>query len=1415
MASSAAMPDKKISKSTLSMFLRTNCDKELYLSLQKKGQMSAAGLPEPVKRPGIGTLAEEGQEFETNRNDQLVRLFPSIIQYQKGAKYEDIDLEAQLLTITDAPAIILQGKFSITPNKAATLQSIGILPADIHLIPEIADFIPDVLIIRQPCEEDLAIQPNGSREPISIADETRLAIDIFDVKHTKEANPSYCAEIAMYALMMANWLEHHPLLRDRFYVTMKAYLWTRFKQGESELDQLEADGSATTGQLLEALANDSEDANLRFYLASVRRFMEDVIRVIRIGDANPNGWQELEWHVNSTCSSCDWLGDTRHLGGADRTTVDSTPTSYCMPAARLNGHLCLVPGITRGAKKVLQHNALPTVTDLAGAANHPALQEHTVLKREARNLPARSAAVLSSALSNDPDATIASLVRRANLLLYASVNFDSSAGLLTGLALSGVATNFTRGVSPRVFRAIPYVVDQKTLAAEWTALEAFLGQIAECIVAVEDMTSGTPSGQIHFWENRQFQELCNAIGRHLPRVLALSERKARALAWVFAPEDLLAKPESLEASTVATVEDIVRRMVFTPTPHVITLFDTSEHYYPASTGYSVTERDPYYREYLSNGIPRERIYEIWSNNSTIRRGSTSTPRNTAIVRFSESLVKQSRALESICKRLREDYEGHFKAKATKISTTIPSGARSVAFDSKLWIWWDKLDFNMSQLEAHIRLSFDGERLEATYEAIVLTNGQQIAPDLYEYDVSPGSTEAKFKEDSRLTLGKIGRPGMPLERVTALLRSPRPPFPGDENILLSPLWSVLDANLVEFDRANERARVRFSNYREPALGTYLMEHAAVDLLTDIFLLEPKSPGAFDWSKNSTKILQEVGNPTIAVADQNAVTAMGINPPRSSRRARDSETPAARVLWNAGTLESTTVRPSTTAQTISDYVTAQDNLNPSQAAAVKHSAEQALTIIWGPPGTGKTKTLASLLHGLTQEATSQGDSLKLLVTGPTYKAVEEVMHRTAQLLADDPLAHGSMYMAYSRGRTFGATPDGLPTHISYTPISVDPEDADYQQCLTDLSGNTGVVILGCSIRQARRFPEAVMESLVSPLFDVVIIDESSQVPVSYALSALCGLKNDARLIIAGDHLQMPPIASIEPPSEAAYLIGSIQTYLRERQFSQPVDQCVLETNYRSNDHIVAFARSIGYPSSLQPHFPDTTLHLVNPLTEQAAYPATLPWCTAYTDLLTPEHKVVTLLHEDEVSSQGNHFEAKIVAGTVWMLRQSVSAVLDGHNSTEPHNTPDPEKFWSDCVGIVTPHRAQRALVIKELEELFPDEQNLIDDAVDTVERFQGGQRHTIIVTFGVADIDVISGEEAFLMQLERTNVAVSRTMAKCIVVMPKSLAAHIPEDKKVLATAFAIKDYIEEFCNVRIPTTLSNGIESRWAQVRYHE
>jgi superfamily I DNA and/or RNA helicase len=353
------------------------------------------------------------------------------------------------------------------------------------------------------------------------------------------------------------------------------------------------------------------------------------------------------------------------------------------------------------------------------------------------------------------------------------------------------------------------------------------------------------------------------------------------------------------------------------------------------------------------------------------------------------------------------------------------------------------------------------------------------------------------------------------------------------------------------------------------------------------------------------------------------------------------------------------------------------------------------------------------------------------------------------------------------------------------------------------------------QAYKLADWGCGSCVGPVFDVVIVDESSQVQVTTAISPLATLKEDARLIIAGDHLQMPPIMALEPPKGAEYLVGSIQKYLLERPFGNQITPCPLEENYRSAEDIVAYARTIGYRSTLTASNGATGLHLLAAVpTPASGFPGALPWSALWPDILDPAKKVLTLLHDDDLSSQSNSFEAKIVAALTWCLRQSVSAELDGRG-TVTHTAPTPDQFWGQCIGIVTPHRAQRALVVRELRSIFPsDPPDLIDSAVDTVEKFQGGQRHTIVVTFGVGDADVIMGEEAFLMQLERTNVAISRAMAKCLVVMPMTLAGHVPQDKKALETAHAIKDYVDEFCNQELADQVSLGATSRQAKLRFH-
>src|SRR5690606_39004851 len=128
-------------------------------------------------------------------------------------------------------------------------------------------------------------------------------------------------------------------------------------------------------------------------------------------------------------------------------------------------------------------------------------------------------------------------------------------------------------------------------------------------------------------------------------------------------------------------------------------------------------------------------------------------RNTVIQEFGNALEKQCRALNSVVERLRTDFKGQLKANAPKLTLSIPQGARDVAFDSKLWVWWEELQYHTRKLESHQRLALDAEALEASYEAVRLTNGQATGTP-NEYVVVP--EEFIFAASSRIS-GALRRP----------------------------------------------------------------------------------------------------------------------------------------------------------------------------------------------------------------------------------------------------------------------------------------------------------------------------------------------------------------------------------------------------------------------------------------------------------------------------------------------------------------------------------------------------------------------------------------------------------------------------------------------------------------------------------
>lgn len=168
--------------------------------------------------------------------------------------------------------------------------------------------------------------------------------------------------------------------------------------------------------------------------------------------------------------------------------------------------------------------------------------------------------------------------------------------------------------------------------------------------------------------------------------------------------------------------------------------------------------------------------------------------------------------------------------------------------------------------------------------------------------------------------------------------------------------------------------------------------------------------------------------------------------------------------------------------------------------------------------------------------------------------------------------------------------------------------------------------------------------------------------------------------------------------------------------------------------------------------------------------------------------------------NDFEADAVASLLRLLEGRLADKLDNERqpdggvvevgSTTPYTS---EGFWDKAVGVVTPHRAQMAKVVRRLQDAFPGHPSeSIRAAVDTVERFQGQQRDIIIASFGLGDPDIISAEDEFLFNLNRFNVLTSRSRAKLIVFLTWTLLEHLSNDIDVLEESRLLKQFADSFC-----------------------
>jgi hypothetical protein len=1411
-------------KNVLSQYLRTKCDKQLRLSLYSPPELQALHWPVPLEaRPAVQILRDRGKEWEQAKMQDLDAAFGAHLQGTKeDGKFKRIELAPILSANPASPTIIVQARFSDTNLKSTFLGNIGLSPQQIAVIPPFGAFEPDIILVKTPADDDVEILPTGETIPISPGNQ-RKALLVSDIKHAGEANSSYSSEVTLYAVLLANWLRLNHL-EDRFFVADHLGLWTRAKEMSALAELVTSNPGAGITEKLQAFLGDLDKVDFSIFFQTVSHFFnQDLPRVLAIAD-----WAALDWHVDSRCSACDFLGHRNWLRASDRAILDANRNHYCVTDAEDVGHLSRLATITRGSRKTLHHAGHTNVTAVSVVtATDPVFDLHNALKADRNHLPHRATALLSGTLTLADNTTTADFPRYADLQIFVSVNFDPGTGLLCALGSEArfrqrVAFGQTSNVQ-RNWQAEAQTLLTSTLEEERNVVISFLSRLAEVFEFVHN-TAPDHGGslaaktriQVYFWDKRQFEELAKAVGRHLNSIVMQPERYLRGLAWLFPPEELLEEDEITLANPITFMKSVVQRDLRLPIAHCLTLFNVAEVYHHDQ--YTPFIPGSFYRDPFSEMIPRERIYEIWSGEPLVKLGITHRTRSQCITDYSDAVKRQVAALRSVVWKFGADMADRLHFHARPLDIGIPFNFQSMSEDGRLWYAWALLEEACKTVDLRRSWSAEPEELEASYSILRMSQleGQQANGDLI-YQVLPTSRDCKFRDNgSFLALQDESIPGFLDLRTRDLLDHgvlQQLPYE-DHNRKMADICS---AELVDFDRGNLRTRMRFVDFRgADVVRALLAAQNSINLSANVSLIAGQGPPMADRVRDC---LRGIGRPPISSAAPATYAALGhvpaTNPPRN-----DAVTPVARILWDAPALavEDTGLSQQEIATAVQSIVQADWPLNESQRDAVIHCLSHRLALVWGPPGTGKTTTAASLVVARMVAARAAGKNIRVLITGPTYTAWEKLFGEVLELLEKVGVTGVTCFRVYSSTHPERGT---LPAATNVVKnIETKRNDPDFQSFWGELQNPGSIVLVGAVAHQCYRIAKLGNGTSTAKVFDHMIIDESSQLDVGKSLFPLCLLAENSEIALFGDHLQMPPVVITQPPRNAEWLVGSIQNYLIHRH-SLSLQNLLI--NYRSAGAFVDFGKRIGYPPALTAHSENLRLNQISPVTAAPGdWQNTVPWFAGLGEILDPARPLVAVTYEDGRAGQANAFEADIVCSMVQQLFHAFSQCLDGERDeagqeiTPNHEAYNPTIFWERGVGIVTPHRAQRALIVRRLREIFTNhDPQMIDAAVDTVERFQGGQRDAIIISFGVGDPDLIAEEESFLLQLERTNVAISRARAKCVLVISEDLAYHLPSDRETILTSKAVKTYVSDFCRQLLTLEVTTGENSqRQLTVRWH-
>ncbi|MHA1721329.1 MAG: AAA domain-containing protein [Promethearchaeota archaeon] len=513
----------------------------------------------------------------------------------------------------------------------------------------------------------------------------------------------------------------------------------------------------------------------------------------------------------------------------------------------------------------------------------------------------------------------------------------------------------------------------------------------------------------------------------------------------------------------------------------------------------------------------------------------------------------------------------------------------------------------------------------------------------------------------------------------------------------------------------------------------------------------------------------------------------------------------------------------------------NIDPvpddSQAESIKKALNNVIHAIIGPPGTGKSQTIVSLIDEFVFRSELNEKSTKILVTSFSYAALRVIIDkiRKSKNKFGKKSKVANLQLVFLRSESQDPISDNIGCSFVNDLVRMsngswrwngETNKITNQKPLEDqLMDN--FIIFG-NAHQLFRLTERTRPTFK---FDLIIVDEASQLPTDYFLSSLQYIKNQnfhiqpvvppkipitpnllvsekehirkmkllnpvninnlTKVVIVGDYNQLPPVQPILPPKNLEKVLDSLFAYYVKHH---EIKTSQLKVNYRSHQDIVDFTKTLGIYEGLRP-----SPLLANETLEGDIKKVSKIWIQ---EILSPNKVVCSIIHKRKFEIAVSSLEAKLVS----------EIVIGYYEMCDIKSKEEESEFWNEKLGVVAPHNAQGRLIIHDIFEKMTTAGSSVKShlknselmlhlksTVYSVEKFQGSDRELIITSVGLSDTDQISAEEEFIYDLNRFNVLTSRAKKKIIYICSESFVNFIPNDRDIMKHASHSYYYVHEFCN----------------------